>query len=498
QYLRQKINDPKEKYVVTIHTDKKDGLSDEEYLSLKQRVFASDDYESDVRIIVSVMMLREGFDVRNVCVLVVLRPSDSDLLTEQILGRGIRLMFSEDEYREPKLQNMELLKKNEPLINAYDFLFVVEHPKYNQIYNDLKNAGALLASGESKKLVLDSKRVLVNIDPSRVPKYDLHWPLSYRDTTYQEIDFSYFDVSNLKPCPMPFDRLQPKSVIITDFHPETKFMQDWELQDEVFTYTNFLRTATLEVISGNRNMSWLTRYFDQIARITDEYVSELLFGRKIDFGIPENAIKLKNYQLFDFVVTNVRKEVTNFVSKKKPVNSLVVDWTVLSRFPELKVVMERAMETKKCLYPWLDFGSRGGFERRFAEQVLEKDSKVIAYVKLDQYTHRFAIPYTDNKGFMGKYYPDFIVKTEDTIFIIETKSAKDANNDIDVKSKMLAAQQFCRIITNANNHPSSQPKSWRYVLVPEDIADELEGHSFKTIIDRAEDFMSNLVWSAKS
>ena len=51
-------------------------------------------------------MLREGFDVRNVCVLVVLRRSDSDLLTEQIIGRGIRQMFPEMEYYHDKCENI--------------------------------------------------------------------------------------------------------------------------------------------------------------------------------------------------------------------------------------------------------------------------------------------------------------------------------------------------------------------------------------------------------
>jgi type III restriction enzyme len=68
--------------VVTIHEDRKSHLSDEDYDKLKDQVFGSDRLDNPTRIIVSVLMLREGFDVRNVCVLVVLRRSDSDLLTE--------------------------------------------------------------------------------------------------------------------------------------------------------------------------------------------------------------------------------------------------------------------------------------------------------------------------------------------------------------------------------------------------------------------------------
>ena len=93
-YMKQLAGDEEGTQVLTIHSDKKNSLSDDDYKSLKEKIFASDSYVSKVRVIVSVMMLKEGFDVRNVCVLVVLRPSETDLLTEQIIGRGIRLMFT--------------------------------------------------------------------------------------------------------------------------------------------------------------------------------------------------------------------------------------------------------------------------------------------------------------------------------------------------------------------------------------------------------------------
>ena len=51
--------------------------------------------ESPVRAIVSVNMLREGWDVKNVAVIVALRTLASQALTEQILGRGLRLPFGE-------------------------------------------------------------------------------------------------------------------------------------------------------------------------------------------------------------------------------------------------------------------------------------------------------------------------------------------------------------------------------------------------------------------
>ena len=50
---------------------------------------------SPINCIVSVMMLREGWDVQGVTVIVGLRPytSKANILPEQTVGRGLRLMF---------------------------------------------------------------------------------------------------------------------------------------------------------------------------------------------------------------------------------------------------------------------------------------------------------------------------------------------------------------------------------------------------------------------
>lgn len=54
-----------------------------------------EDPGSPIRAIVSVNMLREGWDVKNIAVIVALRKLASQTLTEQILGRGLRLPFGQ-------------------------------------------------------------------------------------------------------------------------------------------------------------------------------------------------------------------------------------------------------------------------------------------------------------------------------------------------------------------------------------------------------------------
>lgn len=83
---------------------------------------AVEETDSPVRVIVSVGMLKEGWDVKNVYVIVSLRSSVSEILTEQTLGRGLRLPFG-------RHTGIEIL----------DTLEVVAHERYEEL---LKRSGA--------------------------------------------------------------------------------------------------------------------------------------------------------------------------------------------------------------------------------------------------------------------------------------------------------------------------------------------------------------------
>jgi type III restriction enzyme len=473
--------------VVTIHEGRKSNLSDDDYEKLRMQVFSSDDLDNPTRIIVSVLMLREGFDVKNVCVLVVLRRSDSDLLTEQVIGRGIRQMFPEMEYYHDKVENLEKLKNREPLINSYDLLFVVEHPKYNEIYTQLTEAGALIASGSSLELSLDAKSVLISAEPGRIAKYDLAWPaiLSYR--TNEDLNFKYFDIAGLPKYEIPFDKLEPTKIIITDYHPDTKFKQEWELKEANFSYQVFLRNLTKDIIGTGKRGAAISRYSTDVVQILDQYITEHLFGRVIEFNDDNKVKKLRNQNLFNFITENVRKHLMKFIQTAHSQDVIEADWVKLSNYWDMKVRMERAICTKKCIYPHIDFPYKGGFERQFTEDQLENDTLVEAYVKLNQYTHGFSIPYINSQGFLVPYYPDFLVRTKDFMLIVETKSEQEARTGTDVKRKALAAEKRCIELSKIRTLPPiEQPKTWRYILLPQDIYNEMEGQSLRAMIDRCE------------
>ena len=81
-------------------------------------------------------MMREGFDVNNICVIVPLRSSTSYTLLEQTIGRGVRLMWREPQFQESKRETREkiLVKKEEP-DNYMDILSIVEHPSFMEFYD---------------------------------------------------------------------------------------------------------------------------------------------------------------------------------------------------------------------------------------------------------------------------------------------------------------------------------------------------------------------------
>ncbi len=99
--------------VLVVHSKK----PDEDLAKLE----SVEDDDSPVRIIVSVGMLKEGWDVKNVYVILSLRSSISDILTEQTLGRGLRLPWGH-------LTDWELL----------DTLEVIAHERYESLLKKAK------------------------------------------------------------------------------------------------------------------------------------------------------------------------------------------------------------------------------------------------------------------------------------------------------------------------------------------------------------------------
>ncbi len=168
--------------VLRVDSNKKGEISDEDWRMLKQRLFNIDKH-GHPKVIVSVLMLREGFDVNNVCVIVPLRASEAPILLEQTIGRGLRLMWREPEYADIKKENIKrlLVEKREP--NSFlDMLSIVEHPAFLQFYEDLENLPVTVLEDEPTgrtDVLGDIIRVGLN---ENYAEYDMYWPIIVKES----------------------------------------------------------------------------------------------------------------------------------------------------------------------------------------------------------------------------------------------------------------------------------------------------------------------------
>jgi type III restriction enzyme len=97
---------PGEDEVLRVDSNRKGELRPDEWKVLRERLFDVDRH-ANPRVIISVLMLREGFDVNNICVIVPLRASSAGILLEQTIGRGLRLMWRGAEYDDIKGDNRQ-------------------------------------------------------------------------------------------------------------------------------------------------------------------------------------------------------------------------------------------------------------------------------------------------------------------------------------------------------------------------------------------------------
>lgn len=112
--VAQSIDEANEIRDVLVGADMLDGddkvllITSEEPDSTLAQLDALEEPDSPVRAVVSVSMLKEGWDVKNIYVIAAVRAMESQLLTEQILGRGLRLPFGQ-RTGVPMLDTVEVL-----------------------------------------------------------------------------------------------------------------------------------------------------------------------------------------------------------------------------------------------------------------------------------------------------------------------------------------------------------------------------------------------------
>jgi len=483
-----------EQQTLVIHSDKKGEMGDKEWEKYRLQLETLDEPEevNPIRVVVSVLMLREGFDTKNVAVTVVLRSAEADLLLEQVVGRGLRLMFPAYEY--PELQELkhearEDVIRNKPPKNSLDFLFVVEHPRFKAFYDELRAQGYAIGSGDSGDTDVTGDLMLIEATPERIEKYDVAWPVQVYEQA-PRLDVRGVDINKLPSYRIQFDILQKhlSKLAVTETLAETGGkVKTWKLENEYFDYNHFLRQATLAV-ARERGMQLLTGQMSEITAIIDEYVNKKLFGQKIDFSKRENYIVLNYSDLFDFIVREVRRAIV------EALGDIQYEAKVgkVGRASDIKKIYVResfAVPVERCIYPKIGYRRSGeGFEKKFIAEILNVSGEVEAFLKLQERKHDLNISYRDQYRITRPYYPDFIVKTAERMFIVETKAEEeiqkaegDANNPIVLKAR--AAQSWCKTASNVS--VEGQPSRWEYLVMSDKDVKENSQLGFEGLVNIA-------------
>ncbi len=470
--------------VVTIDSNAKGEVSEEEWKETKKKLFDIDKYQKP-KVIISVLMLREGFDVNNICVIVPLRSSEAPILLEQIIGRGLRLMWREPDYQSLKELDRKRVLQLHTHPNTYiDMLSIIEHPAFLQFYEELfaeglaaEDTGETGASGATGDLI----RVGVRED---YEQFDFEWPMIVREAE-EELEDIEIDINSLMPfTAFPLAKLRQflaqdgETFISQEAISKTQFGR-YKVTANLFTATGYneylqklLRTITLRFdrVTSHREMPVPNLQINEAKTIAvvDRYIRTRLFGQPFN---PFNGSDWKILLSKDAIVTKhiieeMARAIFNLQNNIMTTDAQVVH-TKFSSVAEIKMRESFSLEVNKCIYERLGYpSSRGGFEKAFI-MFLNTDGEVERFLKISENMHPFAVIYYMRRdGLMATYHPDFIVATQKKIYLIETKG-NDKLFDKNVRQKQTAAVEWTRKI-NELRKEERMNREWEYVLISED------------------------------
>ncbi|PHI21516.1 type III restriction endonuclease subunit R [Lewinellaceae bacterium SD302] len=141
--------------VMDIHSNQKGSEKDDNIA----RLVSLEHPDNDIEIVIHVNMLKEGWDVTNLYTIVPLRASASDTLTEQTIGRGLRLPYG-------RLTGNELV----------DRLSIVAHDNFQAIVDEANKPGSII-----------NKDFIVEIDPNELNRRkEVVTTTSYAESEYDQ------------------------------------------------------------------------------------------------------------------------------------------------------------------------------------------------------------------------------------------------------------------------------------------------------------------------
>jgi len=205
----------------------------------------------------------------------------------------------------------------------------------------------------------------------------------------------------------------------------------------------------------------------------DDYIWLHLFGAAFNPLEGENWRVLLLQPVVDHI-TQVFAVALLQSEQKHQTGQTEVRLRFLSEVPKLMMRECHSVAVSKCIYTRLGWPAHnGGLERTFIHWA-QADSQVQAFCKISENRHTFArLRYVKDDGLPAFYSPDFLVRTKDAVYLVETKAQAQTIHP-NVQRKLKAALNWCeRINSLSEKQRGSAP--WHYVLLAENVVNEWQG-----------------------
>jgi type III restriction enzyme len=437
-----------------IHTRNTGEVTEKDLQTARQLVRDVDEEHSPINCIVSVLMLREGWDVQNVTVIIGLRPfsSKANILPEQAIGRGLRLMFrgagSTPAYKERVdvignkafLEFIEQLEREEDL-QLGTFEVGKDKLQITTIAPDMEKLDKDIAIPQLSPILTRKKTLAEEIASLNVHKFQNPiLPRKEKDAASQTFHYEGYDIITLQ------------KEIERDYSipaPQTA--------EEVIGY--YARRIAQDVK--------LPSQFAALVPKVREFLEEKAFGENVDLSTPP-MIKAISSNIAQYVTVKEFVKALREVVVEELEPQLLHEGRKLSETPPFPY-SRPTMEASKTVFNLVQCDN--DFEKKFA-CFLQDASDIERFAKLPE-RFGFSIEYTDSVGNLRYYEPDFVaVTTDGTHFLLETKGRED----LDVKHKDRAAALW------SENATQLTEITWRYLIVHQKEYAALQADEFSDLL----------------
>ena len=433
--------------VLVIHTNRQGVISMaksrlKELDELREASRRVDEPNSPYKAIVSVLMLREGWDVRNVCVIVPLRKysAKSEILPEQTMGRGLRRMW-------PVASG-----------NVAEQLIIIEHEAFNRLWKREMSEEDL----DIEILPVDQVKFgmeTVVVDPDKL-QYDIEIPELTPGMDFQTPDWDQLDIHKLprETLPITLDsdvagdpiRYTGRDWLSLEIVDEAEFERDFPVSE-----VGFLNLITRLILRECR-MQNLADTFAHVAPRIRAYIEEVMCGGLAKMSEQRVLVALNRGDarriIFNHFVTAIRG--LQYVPREvRPTG----DVTRLSSTPAY-TTSRQTIVPRKSIFNLAPCDNK--LEHRFAGWLDAVATDVQAWAK-NEPAVRFTVEYIHPNGALRRYRPDFIVRTPGRCYVIETKGYEG----IEVPVKDQRMRQWCQSASKLTD------SEWRYVKITEALFD---------------------------